>query len=231
MRIGVQLDHRRDTAADLAARAHPIVRRGLSGGLWISEFGGRDSLTALTVLAPSTRRLPLATAVVTSYPRHPLVLAQQAVSVQAATGNRLTLGIGVGHPHLTEGRYGIAFEQPVRHLREYLSVLGPALRGEEAGSTDETVRAAGPGVLPGTRAPQVLAGALGPAMLRLAGGLAAGTVTSWAGPTALERHIVPVVGEAARDAGRPEPRVVAGVLVCVTDRAEGHRPGAGPDRR
>lgn len=223
MRIGVQLDDQQATAADLAARADPIVRRGFSGGLWFGEFGGWDPLTAITALAQVTRRLPLSTAIVTSYPRHPLVLARQALGVQAVTGDRLTLGVGVSHPHLVEGRYGLAFERPARHLREYLSVLGPALRGEEVAYTGETLRATGSVALPGVRAPQVLVGALGPAMLRLAGRMADGTVTSWAGPTALEHHIVPVITEAANGAGRPAPRVAAGVLVCVSDRAEERR--------
>lgn len=185
---------------------------------WISQALGIDALTALAIAGREVGEIELGTAVIPIPQRHPLVLASQALTVQAATGNRLTLGIGTGIGAMVGGMYGYPTDRPARRMREYLQVLRPLLRGESVDFTGETLRAAGAVQLPTCpTAPQVLVAALGPAMLRVAGELADGVVTWMTGPRTLAEHIVPSVHKAA--AGRPEPRIVAGLAVCVTDDA------------
>ena len=108
--------------------------------------------------------------------------------MQEAVGGRLVLGVGVSHRAVVEGRYGYSFDRPARHLRGYLSALMPALRGERVSYRDETLTAIGEVQVPTRGAPTVLVGALGPAMLRVAGELADGTITTWATPTAVADH-------------------------------------------
>ena len=165
----------------------------------------------------------LGTAVVRTHPRHPLALAAQALTTQAATGNRLLLGIGPSHAPIVEGQYGSSYASPVANLREYLSVLRPLLRGEEVDFRGRFWTAAGSVSVPGAKPPPVFLAALGPRMLQLAGELADGTVTTWAGPRSVEGYFLPALARAAEAAGRPTPAVIAGVCVCVTDDPDGAR--------
>jgi F420-dependent oxidoreductase-like protein len=167
--------------------------------------------------------IELGTAVVRTYPRHPMALAQQALTVNAMTGHRLTLGIGPSHRPSIEGTWGLSFDRPVRHVREYLSVLQPLLAGEAVDVSGETLSAHGElHVRDGAPVP-VLLGALGPRMLALAGERTEGTVTVMAGPRTLAGHVCPAVAGAAERAGRPRPRVVAMLAVCVTGDPEAAR--------
>jgi F420-dependent oxidoreductase-like protein len=145
-----------------------------------------------------------------------MVLAGQALSTQAATGGRLTLGIGLSHQIVIEGMWGYSFDKPARHMREYLSALLPLLRGESAAVEGETLKAMGNVSVPGASAPPVLLAALAPRMLELAGAVADGTVTWMTGVKTLESHVVPSITAAAEKAGRPAPRVAASLPVCVT---------------
>src|SRR3954469_20165849 len=97
------------------------------GAYWVSQIFGFDNLTVLAVVGREVPDIELGTAVVPTYPRHPMMLAQQALTVQAATGGRLCMGIGLFHPIVVESMWGLSFDKPVRHLREYLEVLMPLL--------------------------------------------------------------------------------------------------------
>jgi F420-dependent oxidoreductase-like protein len=167
----------------------------------------------------------LGTAVLPTYPRHPNILAAQALTVQALTGGRLTLGLGTSHKMLVEGFWGYSFERPARHMREYLEALWPLLRGEAIDYQGETLKAMLPLPLAiaDAPAPPVLLAALAPAMLRVAGTLTDGTITWQTGPRTIAEHIVPTITAAAEAAGRPRPRIVAGCSFCVTsDPAAAH---------
>ncbi len=191
--------------------------------VWSAQAFGWDALTALAVVGSRVPGIGVGSSVVPVPQRHPLVLASQALSVQAATGNQLTLGIGAGVAMMVEGMFGLPADRPALRMREYLAVLNPLLRGESVSHRGETLTAAGAVGVPGAEPPPVLLAALGPAMLRLAGECADGTVTWMAGPRTLADHIVPSITSAGRDAGRPAPRVVAGLLVCVTHDEAGVR--------
>jgi F420-dependent oxidoreductase-like protein len=145
--------------------------------------------------------------------------------VQAATGGRLTLGIGLSHQVVIEGIYGVSFAKPVRHMREYLEILMPVLhQGEVKFEGEElTARSMAPMKVRGAEAPPVVVAALGTQMLRLAGRLADGTALWMAGPKTVADHIVPTINQAAEAAGRPAPRVVVGLPVSVTVDVEAAR--------
>jgi F420-dependent oxidoreductase-like protein len=191
--------------------------------VWSAQAPGWDALTLLAVTGSRVPGIGLGTAVVPVPQRHPLVLASQALSVQAATGSRLTLGIGAGIGMMTRGMFGITAGQPAQRMREYLSVLIPLLHGENVTYHGQTVSAAGRVDVPGAHPPPVLLAALGPAMLGVAGRLAEGTVTWMTGPRTIGEHVVPAISKAASAAGRPNPRVIAGFLVCVTSDPGGAR--------
>ena len=201
---------------DVVAQVAAMAGAGIETA-WSSQIFGYDALTTLAVVGREVPGIDLGTAVVPTYPRHPVMLAAQALTVQAASGGRLTLGIGLSHQMVIEHVFGLSFEKPVRHLREYLSILVPVLEGEQVTFTGETMAASTFGPLD-IRAdpPPVLVAALGSSMLRLAGRLASGTATWMTGPATVESHVVPTIRAAAAEAGRPEPRVAVGLPVCVT---------------
>jgi 5,10-methylenetetrahydromethanopterin reductase len=215
MRIGVMFDVGQPFD-DVIAQVDGLHAAGLDSA-WASQIFGYDALTLLAVVGREVPEIELGTAVVPTYPRNPVMLAGQALTVQAATRGRLTLGVGLSHQVVIENVFGQSFERPARHMREYLSILMPLLMGEQVAFTGETLRAATFGPLEiDAPAPPVLVAALGPTMLGLAARLASGTATWMTGPSTIESHIVPVIRKAAAEAGRPEPRVAVGLPVCVT---------------
>lgn len=202
------------------------ARRAAADGLhtyWSSQIFGHDALTVLAIVGREVPGIEVGTAVVPTYPRHPMMLAQQALSVQAATGGRLALGIGLSHQIVVEMMWGMSYAKPVRHLREYLSVMMPLLEGKPVGFQGEEFRVQGAVAVPGGSRPSVLVAALGTQMLHVTGALADGTSTWCVGPKTLADHIVPTLRQAAADAGRPEPRVLATLPVCVTDDVDAAR--------
>jgi F420-dependent oxidoreductase-like protein len=205
------------SAQDLLDQAQQVRDAGL-GMVWASQAMGWDSLIALATIGAHLPQLKLGAGVVPVPQRHPLVLASQALSVQAATGNRLTLGVGAGISTLTERAFGIVHERPARRLREYLEVLLPLLHGESVDHHGETLTAFGQVGVPGGEAPEVLLAALGPAMLKVAGELTAGTITWMTGVRTLAGHIVPTITR-----HNPKARVVAGLITCVTADETGVR--------
>ncbi|HLI25005.1 MAG TPA: LLM class F420-dependent oxidoreductase [Acidimicrobiales bacterium] len=226
MRIGIHAtaSPRADNAIDgMVAAARAAHEGGLD--LWTPQLMDVDALTALAVVAREVPGLHVGTAVVPTYPRHPLMLASQALTVAAAAPGRFTLGIGLSHQVVMEGSFGYSFAKPVRHLREYLEVLMPALAGEAVRHQGEVFTAStmAPIKVAGGAPPPVLVAALGSQTLSVAGRLADGTALWLVGPRTIESHIVPRITEAAERAGRPRPRVAVGLPVCVTSDVDGAR--------
>jgi F420-dependent oxidoreductase-like protein len=218
VRIGVMLDTERplDLVIEEVVRLHDA---GIETA-WASQIFALDALTVLAVAGREVPGIGFGTAVVPTYPRHPVMLAGQALTVQAATGGRLTLGVGLSHQLVIENVFGQSFDRPARHMREYLSILMPLLHGEQANFAGETLSASTFGPLHiDVPPPPVLVAALGPTMLAIAGRMASGTVTYLTGPDTIESHIIPTIRRAAVEAGRPEPVVVASLPVCVTGDA------------
>ncbi len=223
VRIGVMFDPEQQFD-DMVGQVAGLRDAGIET-VWAPQIFSFDALTALAVIGREVDGIQLGTAVVPTYPRHPVMLAGQALTVQAATGGRLTLGIGLSHQMVIEHVFGVSFERPARHLREYLSILMPLLAGDQAEFAGETLRASTFGPLHiKAPAPDVLVAALGPTMLGIAGRMAAGTVTWMTGPATLESHIIPTIRAAAEEAGRAAPRIAVGLPFCVTaDAADARR--------
>lgn len=216
MRIGVMFDTEKPFD-EMVGDVRALHDAGIETA-WSSQIFAYDALTALAAIGREVPGIELGTAVVPTYPRHPVMLAGQALTVQAATGGRLTLGVGLSHQMVIENVFGQSYEKPARHMREYLSILIPLLEGEQVTFTGETLSASTFGPLQiKAPAPTVLVAALGTTMLGIAGRMASGTVTWMTGPATIESHIVPTIRAAAVAAGRPEPRIGVGLPVCVTD--------------
>ena len=187
---------------------------------WVAQLGVPDALTVLAVMGQATSTIELGSAVISTWPRHPLMLAAQALTTAELCGGRLVLGIGLAHQPSVESTLKIPFERPARHMAQYLDVLLPALserRVSAAGDiwSGEVESLGGP---PGVPAPSVMLAAMGPRMLAMAGSRTDGGILWLSGPGVIERTIAPALRAAAEDANRPEPRIVASVPFCVTDQ-------------
>ncbi len=216
MRIGI---FGGDTAGrsidEIVADAAEVERAGFAS-YWLPQIFALDAMAVLALVGHAVPRVELGTAVVPTYPRHPAVMAQQALTVQAASANRFSLGIGLSHQIVIEGMYGYSFAKPVRHMREFLSILQPLLHDGAAQFDGETLHFHGNVTAAGTTAPPVLVAALGTQMLELTGRQAEGTITWMTGPATLSQHTVPTITKAAADAGRAAPRVVTSLPVMIT---------------
>jgi len=211
VRRGKGLDSLVDEIADMEQRGF--------NSYWIPQVGTFDALTAIALAGSKTSTIEMGTAVVPSYPRHPNALAQQAATVNAVTGGRLVLGVGPSHAPGIEA-LGLKDDRPARHMREYVSIL-KAL-GDE-GSVDfdgEMYQMRAGFAVPEAQPFPVVISALAPLMLKAAGEVADGTVTWMVGRNTIANSTSPRIRKAAADAGRPEPRIVSAVPLCVHDDAD-----------
>jgi len=216
MRIGVMLPDRAPSVDAVVDAVVDIERDGFDSA-WFGQVFTWDVMTVAALAGPRTSRIEIGTSVVPTYPRHPFVMAQQAMTVQAATHGRFTLGIGLSHAPVIEQMWGMSYEKPARHMREYLSVLRPLIDEGRVGFSGEVYKTAAGLQVPGGSPMPVLIAALAPMMLRIAGELTDGTVTWMTGAKTIETHIVPKLTAAAHEAGRPAPRIAAGLPIAVTD--------------
>jgi F420-dependent oxidoreductase-like protein len=217
--IGPELGRYRHKVAGLIADAEAAERAGFSS-IWVPQIPGDfDAFTMITLMGRATRRVELGTAVLPIQTRHPIAMAQEVLSNQAVCEGRFTLGLGVSHHWVIEGMLGLPYERPAHQLRNYLEVLNAALAGpgrvdvENDGYRvhsllDVTDYAPTP----------ILLAALAPVMLRIAGERASGTILWMADERAIGEHIAPRITKAA--AGRPAPRIVAGVPVTLCSKDE-----------
>jgi 5,10-methylenetetrahydromethanopterin reductase len=201
-----------DTIAESAARAES---EGFDLFV-IPQIFRVDALTALAVVAREVPRIELATGVVPIWQRHPMMLAAQARTVQNVAHGRLTLGIGLAHQIVVEAMLGMTWERPAHRMDEYLDILLPLLAEGTSSFAGDTYTFHGAVDVDAPPVPVLLA-ALAPRMLRIAGMRTDGTATWMTGPKTIESHVVPALTAAAREAGRPAPRVVAALPVMVTD--------------
>jgi F420-dependent oxidoreductase-like protein len=193
------------------------ARQAGFASVWSTHTYGPDALTAMAVAAREIPEISFVSAVVPTYPRHPMALAQQAMSVQAASGGRLTLGIGLSHPHVIEGMYGISYERPALHMREYLEILLPLVRTGAVSYQGKALSCTGQLDIENATPFPVMLAALAPKMLELAGSMCDGTIVTMTGPRTVEEYIIPTMAVAADKAGRPLPAVMMLVGACLTD--------------
>lgn len=190
---------------------------------WMANIFGLDALTALAVAGSGIDGIEIGTAVVPTYPRHPAALAQQALTTALALDGRLTLGIGLSHKVVIENMYGYSYDAPATHMSEYLSILQPALDGEQVNVTGTTMRAAIRLSTPRLGRVPVLLAAMGQRMLKLCGQRTDGTILWMTGAATVRDYIAPTINAAAQAAGRPAPRIVCTLPVCVTDDPDAAR--------
>ena len=225
MRLGVMVGPER-------SRYSTKVERMVADATWAEEVGlaslwipqipdDFDALTAAVLIGSATSRIEIGTAVVPIQPRHPVVLAHQVLSTQTVCEGRLTLGLGVSHHWVIDEMLGLPYERPAATMRDYLDVLDQALAGP--GTVDvenERFRVHQPMDVTDITPTPVMIAALGPVMLRIAGERTDGTILWLADERAIETHVAPTLDAAAAGAGRPTPRIVAGVPICLCGDAE-----------
>ncbi|MFJ9025282.1 TIGR03564 family F420-dependent LLM class oxidoreductase [Streptomyces sp. NPDC102259] len=224
MTIGValSLQNRIDPTVRLAREAHEAGLRSA----WFGQTFGYDSPSLAAIVGREVPGLQVGTAAIPVFGRHPLLVASQAQTAQAATGGCYHLGLALGTKHLTETGFGIPYERPIARLREFLTALRQLVETGGADFHGELLTATTPlpATVPGAEPPvPILVAAMAPQALRVSGELADGILPLLAGPRALAEHIVPAVTAAARAAGRPAPRIVAFVPGVVTADVEGVR--------
>ncbi len=194
---------------------------------WFGQVFGGDSLTIIALAGQRAKKIQFGTGVIPTYTRHPFAMAQQAMTVQAALDGRFTLGIGPSHQVVVESMWGLSYDKPARHMKEYLQVLLPLVREGRVRFSGDVYKVAGQINVEGMKPLPVIISALAPMMLKLAGAMADGTATWMTGPKTLESHIVPSITAAANEAGRPAPRIVVGLPICVTEDVAAAREAAG----
>jgi F420-dependent oxidoreductase-like protein len=225
VRVGVMIGAERGDSARKAARLTEDIEWAEAAGLdtaWIPQVPSDfDALVAAALMGARTRRIELGTAVVPLQAQHPIALARQALSAQGAARGRLTLGVGPSHHWIVRDMLGLPYDRPAAYTRDYLDVLNAALRGPGPVDVEnDTFTVHNPIDLGPVEPLPVLLAALGPVMLRIAGEQADGTVLWMADERAVADHVAPRITKAAEAAGRPAPRIVAGIPVCLCAPSE-----------
>jgi len=205
-------------AADAVNRIVEAERAGLHQ-IWLSMGGsaGTDNLTILAAAAARTTQIRLGTAIVPTYPRHPLVMAQQALAIHDLAPGRLRLGIGPSHRPIIEGSYGLEMPSALAHLREYITVLRGILGGgpfEHHGTFFNVMTTSRTAPIP------LLISALGQKAFYLAGEISDGAL-SWVCPVPyLLKEALPSLQAGALAQHRPAPPLVAHVVVALNTNEE-----------
>jgi F420-dependent oxidoreductase-like protein len=225
VRTGVMIGPERGDSARKAARMVQDVTWAEAAGLdtaWVPQLPTDfDALLAVALLGTATTRIELGTAVVPLPAQHPIALARQALSAHAVTGGRLALGVGPSHHWIVADMLGLTYDRPAAYTRDYLEVLTAALAGPgPVDVANATFTVHNPLELGPVAPLPLLVAALGPVMLALAGERADGTVLWLADERAVAEHVVPRISKAASEAGRPAPRIVAGIPVCLCRPAD-----------
>lgn len=215
MNIGIFGSNNDSTIDGVVAEAAQAERDGFAS-YWQSQIFGLDALSTLSVVGREVPRIELGTSVIPVYPRHPMMLAQQALTANQAAGGRLTLGIGLGHKVVVEGMTGMSFDKPVRHMKEYLSILMPLIHNQKVSFAGEALTTHAELTVGKPQSCGVVVAALGAQMLKLAAAFTQGTLTWCTGPETLRTLTVPTIVQAAKELGRPAPRIIAALPMCVT---------------
>lgn len=204
------------TAAALLAAIRHAEAAGVPA-VWLTTGAGPDAMTVFAAAAPSTRSIRMGTAIVPSFPRHPVVVAQQAADIAQLAPGRFTLGIGPSHATAIENRYGIPYVKPLEHLREFVTLAKDLLRGAQVDFDGARFKVHGK-LAYGADVP-VIASALRAASFELAGEIADGAVT-WLCPARYLRDVaLPAMDRGAAKGGRKRPRLVAHAFLALTAEA------------
>jgi F420-dependent oxidoreductase-like protein len=226
MRLGLMIgsDKVRDRADRLAGLIADVQAADRAGffSIWIPQIPGYlDAMTAIALAGRVTERIEIGTAVVPIQTRHPISMAQQALTTQLACGGRFALGLGPSHHWIVQDQLGLAYERPAHLVRSYLEVLDKAFTGPGPVDVEnDQFRVHSPMDVADVTPMPVLIAALAPVMLRIAGEHTSGTILWMADERAIGEYVVPRITKAASEAGRPPPRIVAGVPVALCPDSE-----------
>jgi 5,10-methylenetetrahydromethanopterin reductase len=225
MRLGVMIGAERGDMARKVAKLVADIEWADSAGLstaWMPQVPDDfDLLTMVALMASHSTRIELGTAVVPLQAQHPIALARQALSVHAMSNGRLALGVGPSHHWIIRDMLGLPYDKPASYTRDYLEVFNAAISGPGPVDVEnDTFTVHNPTALGAATKMPVLVAALGPVMLQIAGEHADGTTLWMADEKAIGEHIAPKINRAAADAGKPAPRIVAGIPVTLCANSE-----------
>lgn len=191
---------------------------GIETAWMTSGAGTADPLVVFAAASMATDRIKMGTSIVHTYPRHPLALVQEALAIDQLAPGRLRLGVGPSGPRVIEPSFGIAYERPTTHLREYVTILRQALTTGEVNFEGEVLKARVR--LPGPTQVEVLNSALRAKSFQLAGELTDGAI-SWMCAREYMRDVAaPALAKGAEQADRALPALVTHVpLVVSTNEA------------
>jgi F420-dependent oxidoreductase-like protein len=187
--------------------------------IWVTHGLGRDSFLVLAAYGAATSRIGLGNGVVPIYPRHPVSMAQAALTLSEMTDGRFKLGIGVSHAASMEDMLGLRVVEPLHAMREYVAVLRGAL-GDGADFSGRHYRARWAMAVPRRPPPPpIYLAALSTKMLELAGEIADGAILWLCPPEYVRAVAVPAIARGRRRAGRTLDgfQIVAAVPLAVTD--------------
>jgi F420-dependent oxidoreductase-like protein len=214
-------DNSVDDFISQAGRAHQLGVRQV----WVAQQFDHDAISLAGLIGATVPGLGVGTSVVPFNPRHPLTIASQAQTAQAAAHGYFSLGLGLGAHGPERISYGLSWPNTIARLREYLTILRSVFdtgnvdfRGDEF-----TAQPSWPVTLAGGSPVPVYVAAMGPKALGVAGELADGTLPYLAGPRTIAEFIEPTIAKAAADAGRPKPRIIAFVPAHVSSDAQAAR--------
>ncbi len=226
MRTGLMVgatDGAEGTIEGIVKQAQEAEAKGFNN-MWMANIFGLDAISTLAIVGQATSKIGLGTAVTPTYPRHPTAIAQQALTTGAASNGRFTLGIGLSHKMVIEGMFGLSYDKPAKHMKEYLSILAPLLKGETTSFAGDQYTVNNITLtMPGQQPVPLLVAALGPVMLKLAGEFADGTVTWMTGPKTLEDYIIPTINKSANASGKSNATIAAGFPIVLTNDPGGAR--------
>jgi alkanesulfonate monooxygenase SsuD/methylene tetrahydromethanopterin reductase-like flavin-dependent oxidoreductase (luciferase family) len=217
MNLGVYLNPGRDLAeaVGLTRLAESLEYESA----WVTHGAGRDSFVVLAAYATATTGLRLGNRVVPIYPRHPVAMAQAALTLSELSGGRFSLGIGVSHASMIESMLGLSLTDPLGVMREYVAVLRGALgAGTSFTGTHYRVQWAMALPAPPPAPPLYLAG-LSTRMLELAGEIADGAVLWLTSPDYVKNVAVPALARGRLRAGKTleDFEIVCAVPIAIAD--------------
>src|SRR5579872_278905 len=215
-RVGLNIQ-----ATDIATTISRILEAEQAGirQVWMTQSAGMlDTLTLYAAAAVQTTQIRMGTSIVPVYPRHPLIMAQQAATIDALAPGRLQLGVGTSHRHVMENMYGLSMLSPLAYLREYVAVMREVLWNGHVDHQGTFFKVAAS--LPEPRQIPLLISALGEKAFHLAGEIADGAI-SWVCPVPyLLNTALPALRAGAQARNRPVPPLVAHIPVAMsTDKA------------
>ncbi len=199
--------------------------------VWTAESYGSDAVTTIAWIAARTTRIHVGTAIMQIGARTPAASAMTAMTLDALSGGRFRLGLGVSNPQVVEGWHGQRFGKPLARTREYVSIVRAILRREkpvEFSGEYYQIPYAGPdatslgkplkSILHGRADLPIYLAAIGPKNVALAAEIADGWIPTLFAPSRI-RMFREWLDEGFRRAGGPKPKfdVMAACPVVVGD--------------